>query len=159
MLPHPYSHSVTHSSTQESNLAAAARQFEEAEEKRRQVESEMRKIMEQKAALAVPSWAQWRGYVFVCYYRVLCSLYTVVHKFLLYTCILDQVFRFRTYSNILCSIISLHAPRAWCPGVQAEQRRREEEWEKQKVQMRQEEERRQQELKMQGTRAHTHSDN
>ena len=32
---------------------AAARQFEEAEEKRRQVESEMRKIMEQKAALAV----------------------------------------------------------------------------------------------------------
>ena len=51
---------LTHSPTQESNLAAAARQFEEAEEKRRRVESEMRKIMEQKAALAVPSWAQWR---------------------------------------------------------------------------------------------------
>ena len=70
---HQFSHShsltpsPTHSPTQESNLAAAARQFEEAEEKRRQVESEMRKIMEQKAALAVPSWAQWRGYGFACW--------------------------------------------------------------------------------------------
>ncbi len=34
--------------------------------------------------------------------------------------------------------------------MQAEQRRREEEWEQQKVQMRQEEELRQQQLKMQG---------
>ena len=45
-------------SLQEDHLAAAARQFEEAEKKRRQVESEMRKIMEQKAALAVPQHTQ-----------------------------------------------------------------------------------------------------
>ena len=55
---------------QEDHLAAAARQFEEAEEKRRQVESEMRIIKEQKAALAVTHHSHLYGCMISLYFYV-----------------------------------------------------------------------------------------
>ena len=61
-------------------MAAAARQFEEAEVKRRCVELEMRMVKEQKAALAVPQYLQLYG----CMIRCTFPCFMLIHTFFLF---------------------------------------------------------------------------